>query len=206
MLITISGMVGSGKSTTAARAAELLAEAGLQPRSLRFRYLGLFGFSQPRRSPERNDSERTGAPAARGSGFTLRPLTAARTAGYAVRIVAFRLSGVGGAARCDILDRYFYDNLVQYRLTSWIERLYAFVLRQLIPAPDLAILVIASSETIAARRRNYAREYVVEAGQRYEALADLFPRLVTIRTDERSLADDEIRRAIENVIGRARQA
>jgi hypothetical protein len=203
MLITISGMVGSGKSTTAELIGELLGGRGLQPRYLRFRYLKLFGFDRKpttssTRGPDHADTTR------RAAGFALRRLTAARTVGYAARIVAFRFSGIGSGSRCDVLDRYFYDNFSHYELTTRRERLYARLLRPLIPVPDLAILLVASDRTIAARRRNYAEEYVVAAGRRYQELPELFPNLVRVSTDPGNSAEEDVRRALQIAIGRAR--
>lgn len=136
----------------------------------------------------------------------LRRLTAAVTAGYAVRILAFRLSGVGAGSRCDVLDRYFYDNFVHYELTSRRERLYARFLRRLIPAPDAAILLLASDRAIAERRRKYAHEYLVTVAKRYEELTGLFPHLVCIRTDAGGSTSEEIRRAMQPLIDLRRSA
>ena len=196
MLITISGMVGSGKSTTASAITSRLREVGLSPRYLRFRYLGLFGFTKPaadaRRAPGA-DSE----PRPRGAGFALRRLTVALTVGYAARIVAFRLSAVGRPQQCDIIDRYFYDNLVHYELRTRRERAYAAILARLIPRPDLAILVVASDPTIAARRPQYAPEYLTTVARRYEQLPTLFPHIVRISTDSGNAAEDSIRRLVQ---------
>ena len=191
-------MVGSGKSTTAATVAELLSSAGFAPQCLRFRYLGLFGFAPPTRTGGATAAESKTRP--RAQGFELRPLTAALTAGYLVRIIAFRLSGIGRGARCDIVDRYFYDNLVHYALQSRLERLYARILQRLIPQPDLAILLLASDATIAIRRDNYDREYIVAAGRRYRRLPELFPQLTAIYTDSGRAADDDIRRAVHALL------
>lgn len=202
MLITISGMVGSGKSTTAAGVVDLLAKEGFQPRHLRFRYLRLFGFrriAQRRRTPEAGDD---GEVQQRGAGFALRRLTAVLTAGYAVRIIAFWFSGVGGKSRCDVLDRYFYDSFVHYQLTSFRERLYMRALRRLIPTPDLSILLVASDSTILMRRRNYSAEYLGIMGRRYLELPTVFPHLICICTDPYGGADEETRRVIRALIDR----
>ena len=205
MLITISGMVGSGKSTTADVMMDSLSGAGLKPQYLRFRYLGLLGFSRTGRSqPDPQDgAERSGQ---RGRGFALRQLTPALALGYAGRILAFRFSRIGNPSRCDILDRYFYDNFVHYRLTSKAERFYAWVLRQLIPRPDAAILLVASDETISSRRPNYANEYVVTVGRQYLQLEKLFPHLIPIRTDAGSSAHDQIRRIAESLTAGGRRS
>lgn len=205
MMISISGMVGSGKSTAAALIVDRLAKAGLQPQYLRFRYLKLFAFPRPgRKGPPREDGAQGQRTEVRASSFALRRLTAARALGYAARIIAFRFSGVGAGSRCDVLDRYFYDNFVQYKLTGPMERLYARVLRGLIPTPDLAIVLLASPETLAARRQNYAREYLVLASGRYAKLAGRFPNIVTVSTDPGRSGNDHIERLIQTCISRAR--
>jgi hypothetical protein len=135
----------------------------------------------------------------------LRSLSLVRAAGYAVRIVAFRLSRVGSASRCDVLDRYFYDNLVQYGLTSAVERGCVWLLRRLIPRPALAILVVASDETIAIRRGNYAPEYVLVAGRQYRELPRWFPELVTIHTDTGRDADEQVRRVVQQLVERTQR-
>ena len=201
MLITVSGMVGSGKSTASAIVAEVLDEADLTPRRLRFRYLRLFGFEKPRQHDVSGQQAVAPiTPLVRGKGFAFRRLTLSLTIGYAVRILAFRFSGVGGTPRCDILDRYFYDNLAQYDLTSRRARLFAHALRRLIPVPDLAILLVASDETISLRRPEYDPHYVAGVGRGYRALPELFPYLVTIRTDPGISGEEEIRRVARDLV------
>ena len=207
MLITVSGMVGSGKSTASAIVAEVLAKDDLPPRQLRFRYLKLFGFNRPKQHGA--SGQRTEAATARivrGKGFTPRRLTALLTIGYAVRILAFRFSSVGAASRCDILDRYFYDNLAHYDLTPRRARLFAHALRRLIPVPDLAILLVASDETISMRRPEYAPHYVAMVGRGYRALPELFPHLVTIDTDPGKSGNEDIRRVARILRNRDRMS
>jgi hypothetical protein len=206
MLITISGGVGSGKTTTAGTVVDLLTEAGLKPRYLRFRHLKLFGLASPVKRPVEQRAALPGIERKRAEGFSLRSLTAPLMVGYAARIVAFRLSRIGAGSRCDVVNRYFYDNLVQYRLDSRRERIYVSVLRHLIPKPDLAILLVASDETVSIRRANYAQEYVVLSGSRYRELPALFPELAPISTDPGSGADEEIRRLVRTLSDRRPKA
>lgn len=208
MLITISGMVGSGKSTTAAAAVKYLEEAGHRPSYVRFRYLKIFGFSRPERPQQRERATEGAAPETlvRGKRFAIRRLTAARTAGYLVRILAFRMSGTSELRGCAVVDRYFYDNFIQYRLQSRVERLYLAVLRRLIPVPDVALLLVARDETISARRPNYDPRYVQAAGRRYRELPQLFPNLLRIDTDPGTDPNEAIRRALSGAPGLGRGA
>jgi hypothetical protein len=93
------------------------------------------------------------------------------------------MSGIGRASQCDVIDRYFYDNFVHYELRTRRERLYATVLRRLIPTPDIALVLVASDDTISARRPAYAREYITAVGTRYRDLPRMFPHLISVRTD-----------------------
>jgi hypothetical protein len=88
-----------------------------------------------------------------------------------------------GRQRSHVVDRYFYDNLVHYELRTPTERLCAALLRYLVPVPDVAILLVASPETIAARRLDYAAEYITHVNQAYGGLRDWFPDLIEISTD-----------------------
>ena len=202
MLITISGMVGSGKSTTAAVVSSYLEQAGHRPSYVRFRYLNLLGFSRPQRQPERTRSSNGSIPeVVRGQRFTIRRLTAVRAAGYLVRILAFRISGTNELRGCAVVDRYFYDNFVQYKLQSRLERLYFAILRRLIPRPDVALLLVARDDTIAARRRNYDARYVEQAGRQYRELPKLFPNLIRIETDPDVDSSAAIRRVLSELPG-----
>ncbi|MGQ0734898.1 MAG: hypothetical protein ACT4QD_14740 [Acidobacteriota bacterium] len=184
MLITISGTVGSGKSTVAMHVVEMLGAAGVSCRSMRFR-----AFVTPSLSTlfkRRNAAQAVESPQSRQrwTGFRPRRLTMATSVGYAARILAFRtLRPMVGGRRCHVLDRYFYDSFVHYDLMTRAERFYLIVLRWMIPIPDLAILLVASPETVAQRRPNYASEYILGAGRGYDALPAQFPGLVKLRTD-----------------------
>jgi thymidylate kinase len=184
MLITLSGMVGAGKSTTARTIVETLQRAGVDATYVRFRSLRMLPFrTQQRPSPPQNTSP---APSVRPrwSGFRARPLTLDKTCGYIARIVAFRLFGPGrSSGSCHVLDRYFYDSFVHYELRSRRERFYASVLQHLIPKPDVAIVVTASPETIAARRPEYAASYITATHYEYERLPERFPGLVRLDTE-----------------------
>lgn len=212
MLITFSGMVGSGKSTAGKHVAGVLAAAGVPCHYVRFRTLGI--------TPFKSSSDKRGAGkqvpnvrvVSRASGFQLRRLTAAITCGYLARMLAFRWLGPSRtASEWFILDRYFYDSFVHYGLGTRRERLYAMLLQRVMPVPDIAVLLVASSETIAARRPDYAPEYISLAGRGYGRLRARFPELIEIRTDrgepvlgrlERLVLDRLVARGLQTVASR----
>jgi thymidylate kinase len=202
MLITVSGMVGSGKSTTAKCVVQLLQASGVQPHYVRFRKLDVFGGGTARSRRDAAKRRDAADHEPRGAGFRPRRLSAPLAVGYALRILAFRLSRIGRAAGCVVLDRYFYDNLIHYELEANAARVYVSVLRRLMPRPDLALLLEASNETLAGRRSNYTRTYVEVANRQYRGLPAHFPHLVIIRTDTGSSTREQLHDALRPVIAR----
>jgi len=183
MLVTVSGIVGSGKTTTAKLLADALRNRGIEPVEVwNFRSLPCFTWSggQQPRSMDRLDAR---AGSARGLNYTRRPLTAILAAGYAVRILSFRWYRFTHRDSHHVCNRYFYDNFAHFELGSRSERLWAALLRWLIPRPDLAILLVASTDTIAQRRGNYSAEYLSEVMAAYARLPRLFPQVQTVATD-----------------------
>jgi thymidylate kinase len=184
MLVTVSGIVGSGKSTATKAIANRLRQDGIEPVELwNFRELECFR-RLGRRSPKVADTAEADVESPRGMHYTPRTLTAVLAAGYALRILAFRRHRRRRRATHHVCNRYFYDNISHFALRTWQERFWLTFLRLLIPTPDLAILVVASPDTIARRRPNYAPEYLAAVGDAYARLPVLFPELRTISTDE----------------------
>ena len=118
-LITVSGIVGSGKSTAVRDIMATLEHEHEDAEYWRFQQLPCFTL-RPRPSaaagaPARG-SAGDAAPVIRGRNYRQKRLSLARALGYAARIVAFRaFCRFGRGPRWAVLDRYFYDNFVQYR-------------------------------------------------------------------------------------------
>jgi thymidylate kinase len=182
VLIAFSGIVGSGKSTAARQAFELLQREGADVEYLRFRSIGTLPFRQRALSTTNADAAAGGAAGVRRKGYRQRPLSAVRTCGYIARILSFRVAR-WGAAHHVVCDRYFYDNLVHYTAHTRRGRACLWLLMRLIPRPDLAVLLVASPETIAQRRPEYAREYVTGVCRAYAELPQRCPKLVAVATD-----------------------
>ena len=183
MLVTVSGIVGSGKSTALRQISDVARDAGLDAAQWRFQRLPCITLRPPRReAPESEAAERT--PTTRGKGYRPRQLTLTAAAGYMVRIAAFRLYRLlHRDADWYVVDRYFYDSFTHYDLSRGRGRFYAACLARAVPRPDLAFLLVASSHTVAARRPQYSAEYLAPVGQAYRDLRRRFPELIEVDSD-----------------------
>jgi thymidylate kinase len=198
MLITVSGIVGSGKSTIVQRLMASLESAGQPAHELRFQSLACFTWCKPR---FRKGRARTNPPKpanadqgpSRWRGYELRRLSAGIAAGYVARVVMFRLYRLTWrSGDWYISNRYFYDSFVHYRLTAPAERFWYAIIRKLLPVPDLAILATASVETISTRRPAYSPEYLFAVSRGYDRLRADFPALLEVRTDDGDAASDAL--------------
>ena len=195
MLVTISGMVGSGKTTAAAHVSELLQQRGIEVESWRFQALPIFRRqpSPPTPAPSA-EAERT---AERWTGYKRKRLTARIALGQVLRALAFRLyRRTRPSGRHQVCSRYFYDSFVHYALGTRRELLYAKLIRRCIPRPDLALLMVASADTIRSRRPRYSTAYLTQVWRAYDTLPRMFPELIPISTDPDENAADAIEREI----------
>lgn len=185
LFITVSGMVGTGKTTTVKHIAEVLRREGIDATQWRFQRLPCITLrpaSHGRRDRPSPRPAHDGIP--RGIGYRARDLTPGVAMGYLVRTVAFRLyRRFWSPADWAISNRYFYDSFAHFDLQAASSRYYADVLRRTVPKPDLALLMVASPQTLAARRPQYSHDYIsrVEAG--YRNLRTLFPDLIEINSE-----------------------
>lgn len=184
-LITVSGMVGAGKSTWVSNIVEQLARDGIVAERLPFRRRSSRDQHKTSGAGKMVESDGTGTTpgvGARWSGFRPRRLSALTALGYAGRTLLFR-ARFWRRKNVLVLDRYFYDSFVHYRLSTHREQLYMALLGRLIPTPDLAILLLAEATTVAGRRPDYAIEYVEPVSAAYARLPRYFPALIPITTD-----------------------
>jgi thymidylate kinase len=202
MLITFSGVVGSGKSTAARHTLDILGGSGLSAKYLRFQSLS--SFNRPRRprglrpawsstpfTPEGDQASM------RGYGYRRRKLTLSRTLAYMARAIIFRVFRLRfDSQTCLVVNRYFYDNLAHYQLKTRVERIYISLLRLIIPAPDLPLVLFASLEATAERRSNYAHAYLGEVRAGYENLRQYFPELIVISSEGRIGMEESLTKAL----------
>jgi thymidylate kinase len=204
MVISISGMVGSGKTTVAARLAEQLRRDGHDVTSLSFQTLPCFSLLK-RRSRTSRETPSTSATTTRWAGYKRKRLTLIGTLVYVMRILAFRLYRLRWSTTpIVILNRYFYDVFVHYHLRSSVERFYFSLLHHLIPVPDISILLVAPVDIIAGRRPTYDREYLSLVHDAYERLSRDFPEIVTVHNTAGNAAVVDAERVIRERSSRTR--
>jgi hypothetical protein len=203
MLVTVSGLVGSGKTTVARHLVQVLKSQHVTATLWNFRSLPCFHPLGRSPRPETTGSTRIG----RGGGYRLRRLTARTTLGYIVRILAFRVYLFRHRSTTHkVSNRYFYDNLVHFTLEGARERFYLSRLSRLIPKPDVAILVLASIETTASRRPSFAIEYVSALHGSYVALSRRFPHLVVVVTEPGAASLEQAEAAVRQRAGQSNNA
>ena len=202
VLVTISGMVGAGKSSGEGRMLRLLRREGVQAESWRFRTLPCFSF--PFGSAQRqNESAEKPARTVRGRGYKRKPLTLTATAGHIGRMLAFRLyRRWNRPAGWTLCNRYFYDSLAHFDLDAPEAGRYLVWLRRFLPRPDLALLFVATPSVIAERRPLYTSEYLEQLGQAYDSLVEKFPELVVLNTDPGQEGGEEVERLVAGILRR----
>jgi thymidylate kinase len=186
LLVTVSGIVGSGKSTTARIIVDSVRQGGQRTATLwHFRSLPCFRFAKGPGTGRDSQPDKSDTESERRPDYRPRSLSAAKAIGYLWRILLFRAYLARNAHSADVIvtNRYFFDNLAHFTLSTRRERTYTRVLRAFMPVPDVGLLLVAAPDTIAERRPAYSSHYVEHVGQGYRRLTGLFPKLVTIHTD-----------------------
>jgi thymidylate kinase len=182
LLISFSGLDGSGKSTQISNLVRALHDSGYRTKQLAFwdnvvvgtRYREGFvhkayksqrGIGAPGKPVERRDKN-----------VRRWYLTLARHLLYFVDAVNLRFV-VGSARRSGasvvILDRYIYDELANLPLSSPLTRAYVRFVNWMVPRPDVAYLLDADPEAARARKPEYPVDFMRECRGAYKNLASI---------------------------------
>jgi len=209
MLVTFSGMVGSGKSTGAKHAMRVMRELGYSPYYLGFRFIGWRELLRPPAQKPwqpRDEIVAPGSPVPDMNSQTKRRIEVDRHLSFPaflsflLRILRLRVFFyLHYRHHLVVLNRYFYDNFAHFCVTSPRQRRYLRMLLALMPQPDLAFLMVARPDTAFYRRPEYHREELQKISENYAAIRKLASRLIVIATDNVKTVDSQIERNVRAV-------
>jgi ABC-type dipeptide/oligopeptide/nickel transport system ATPase component len=185
-VIALSGVVGSGKSSTAKAVVALLHEKGRRAAYVRFRdFISLRARSAA--TPADLAPAGEGPDGQRWQEYRRRPLTLVMTLAYLVRSLLFRIRvRRWPPSTVLVFDRYFYDSLAHFDLGEAGFRLR--LLQWAIPAPTVAAVLVIPESTILDRRPTYSADYARLVTDGYTQVCERFERLLKIEgTDAHSV-------------------
>lgn len=189
LLVSFSGLDGSGKSTQIAHLTAYFREHGLSLRTLAFwdnvvvctRYREGFvhkvygsekGIGAPDKPVNRRDKN-----------VRAWYLSLARHLLYLADAVNLRRV-VASAQRSPvdviILDRYIYDELANLPLSNRLTRVFVRLVARLVPRPDVAYLLDADPEAARARKPEYPVDFMRQYRESYFALAEMLGTMTII--------------------------
>jgi thymidylate kinase len=188
LLISFSGLDGSGKSTQIENLRRALERLGYRTRTLAFwddivvgtRWRESFvhkvyrsekGVGAPGKPVERRDKN------------VRKPyLTVARHLLYLLDAVhlAWCIAQNQGSADAIIVDRYIYDELANLPLANRLTRCFVRFVAAIVPRPDVAYILDADVEAARARKPEYPVEFMRECRASYMELARQLGTLVIV--------------------------
>jgi thymidylate kinase len=209
MLISFSGIDGTGKSTQIANLKARLLDAGLTVQLITFwddvvRMKGmrenlshtLFRGDKGVGTPE--------APIVRRDKNVRSPLMSLfRMALYVIDAISLR-SKVNQARRSGvdivIFDRYLYDELANLNLENGATRLYVRGIMKLVPRPDVSFLLDANPAQARARKPEYPLEFLHSNRNAYLKLSQILGGITVVP----SMPLDEVKlHVVQSVLGSA---
>lgn len=205
LLVSFSGLDGSGKSTQIENLRHVLHARGLTTRLLAF-WDDVVVLSRHRESFVHRiyGSERgIGAPDhpvnRRDKNIRKWYLSAVRHALYlldAVHLAIVVRRARSGDADVIILDRYIYGELANLPLSNSLSRIFVRLVAAFAPRPDVAYLLDADPEVARARKPEYPIDFLHECRRTYFLLAGILGSMTVIPPLPLSGA----KRAVENAM------
>ncbi len=101
-----------------------------------------------------------------------------------------------------IMDRYIYDEWANLPLRSMLTRAYLRVVRALVPTPDIAYLLDADPEAAHARKPEYPVDFMRQCRAAYYRLAVLLGTLTLIPPLELDKAKQAVEAALMALLSR----
>ncbi len=209
LLVSFSGLDGSGKSTQIENLIFHLRERGLTVHTLAF-WDDVVVFSRYREGFVHKvyGSERgIGAPGRpvnrRDKNVRKWYLNLARHFLYladAVHLRAVVSKGRNSPAQVIIVDRYIYDELANLPLSNPLTRTFVRMIAWLVPRPDVAYLLDADPDAARARKPEYPVEFMGDCRRAYFRLAELLGSLTIIPPLPLAAATEEVVAAIEPLV------
>ncbi len=189
LLISFSGLDGSGKTTQIENLREVLQGLGYESSLLAF-WDDVVVLSQYREGFVHKvyKSERgIGAPGKpvnrRDKNVRAWYLTLLRHALYLLDALHLTLVVARERRRCEgvlIMDRYVYDELANLPLSNPLTRAFVRLVHAIVPRPDVAYLLDADPDSARARKPEYPLEFMRNCRNAYFRLAQMLGTLTVI--------------------------
>ncbi|HWR36461.1 MAG TPA: thymidylate kinase [Clostridia bacterium] len=212
MLVSFSGLDGSGKSTQIENLREVLGNLGLSNKLLAFwddvvvgkRYREGFvhrvyksekGIGAPDKPVDRRDKN-----------VRAWYLSIARHGLYLVDAIHLRMVVVRARrARVDVvvMDRYIYDELANLPIESTLTRAFIRAVDRFVPKPDVAYLLDADPVAARARKPEYPVDFMHQCRHAYFTLASMLGHMTTIPPLPLSEAKREVEQAFYRALNQA---